>query len=59
MMPARKPSARSYILKDDGPDFCKAAGGNRTVLAVKLSFLRAGIGHSANRLLHSILLLLL
>jgi hypothetical protein len=44
-MPVRKSGARGYILKDDGAGFYEAAGGDRTVLAIEDSRLRACVGH--------------
>ena len=55
-MPAGKPGGLGNILEDNGAGFYKAAGGDGAVLAIELSLLRAGIGHSANGLLHPLLL---
>ena len=57
-MPACKASIRGNILKNNRTRLYKAAGGDRTVLAVENGRLRAGIGHPALGLPHFARLLL-
>ena len=52
VMPARKPGDLGNILENNRADFYKAAGSDRTVLAVELRLLGAGGSHSALGRLH-------
>jgi hypothetical protein len=58
-MPARKSRGLGNILEDNGACFHKAAGSNRTVLAIEIRFLWPSIGHPARGLRLRVLLLLL
>jgi hypothetical protein len=58
-MPARESGGLGDILEDNRACLHKAAGSNRTVLAIEIRFLWPGIGHSALGLRLRVLLSLL